>query len=72
MPVIAAFGRELAMAIGRRPPSAVPVVIAKMVMPYAVLSMTSTVTMSNAKAKTELGWSPAYRNIHDGLSASGS
>ena len=36
-------------------------------MPYAVLSMTGRVTMSNAKAKRELGWTPSYPNIREGL-----
>jgi nucleoside-diphosphate-sugar epimerase len=62
-----AFVRALAAAIQAKPPKALPLSVAKVAMPYATLSMTSTITMSNAKAKAELGWTPRYPSIRDGL-----
>jgi nucleoside-diphosphate-sugar epimerase len=64
----AAFTRELAIVTGAKPPKSVPLSIAKAVMPYAVLAMTGRVTMSNEKAKAELGWAPRYPSIREGLS----
>ena len=64
----AAFIREVARGIGAKPPSSVPLGLAKLVMPYGVMAMTGRVTMSNAKAKRELGWTPRYPSIREGLS----
>jgi len=64
----AAFIREVARVSGAKPPGSVPLGIAKLVMPYGVMVMTSRVTMSNAKAKRELGWTPRYPSIREGLS----
>ena len=64
----AAFTKEMAAAIGARPPKSIPAGVAKAVMPYFVLAMTGTVTMSNAKAKSELGWKPRYPSVREGLS----
>ncbi len=64
----AAFLREVARVTGARPPKPVPIGLAKLVMPYAVMAMTGRVTMSNAKAKRDLGWTPRYPSIREGLS----
>jgi nucleoside-diphosphate-sugar epimerase len=64
----AAFIREVARGISAKPPSSVPLGLAKLVMPYSVMAMTGRVTMSNAKAKRELGWTPRYPSIREGLS----
>jgi nucleoside-diphosphate-sugar epimerase len=64
----AAFIRELARVIGAKPPKPVPLALARLVMPYGVMAMTGQVTMSNAKAKRELGWTLRYPSIREGLS----
>ncbi|MEX2555049.1 MAG: NAD(P)-dependent oxidoreductase [Actinomycetota bacterium] len=64
----AAFIREVARVIGAKPPKPVPLALARLVMPYGVMAMTGRVTMSNAKAKRELGWMPRYPSIREGLS----
>ncbi|MGH2795239.1 MAG: NAD-dependent epimerase/dehydratase family protein, partial [Actinomycetota bacterium] len=64
----AVFTKGMASAIGARPPKSIPAGVAKAVMPYFVLAMTGTVTMSNAKAKSELGWKPRYPSVREGLS----
>ena len=64
----AAFMREVAQAAGLKPPGSLPLGIAKLVMPYGVMAMTGRVTMSNAKAKRELAWTPRYPSIREGLS----
>ena len=39
----------------------------KLVAPYAARMMLTRMPLSNAKAKTELGWRPAYPTVRDGL-----
>ena len=62
-----AFTREMAEAIGAKQPGSIPVSVIRVVMPYLALAMTGTVTMSNAKAKRELGWAPRYPSIREGF-----
>ena len=64
----AAFIRELARVINAKPPKSVPIGLVKLVMPYVVMAFTGRVTMSNAKAKGELRWTPRYPSIREGLS----
>lgn len=64
-----AFARELARVTEAKPPKSVPMAVAKALMPYAAIVLTGRVTMSNAKAKSELGWMPRYASIKEGLSA---
>ena len=62
-----AFTREMADAIGAKSPKSMPVPLVRAVMPYFVAAMSGTVTMSNEKAKRELGWTPRYPTIREGL-----
>lgn len=62
-----AFAEELARVTGGKPPKAIPIAIAEKVARYAALFTTSTVTMSNEKAKRDLGWTPRYPSVRDGL-----
>lgn len=39
----------------------------RLVSPYAVISLTSRFPVSNAKARRELGWRPAYPTYREGL-----
>jgi hypothetical protein len=39
------------------------------VMPYLHRAATISVRVSSEKARTELGWKPAYRTLPDGLRA---
>jgi nucleoside-diphosphate-sugar epimerase len=61
------FARELARAIGAPEPRKIPLAFAKATASYGALLTTSTMSVSNAKAKRELGWTPRYRSIREGL-----
>ncbi|MGH2728876.1 MAG: NAD-dependent epimerase/dehydratase family protein [Actinomycetota bacterium] len=61
------FTGKLAKVIGAKPPKAIPIAVAEKVARYPALFMTSTITMSNEKAKRELGWTPRYASVGDGL-----
>jgi nucleoside-diphosphate-sugar epimerase len=65
----AAFAREVASVIGAPQPRSVPLWLARAFMRYAALFTTSTLRVSNAKAKRELGWMPRYPTIREGLRA---
>jgi nucleoside-diphosphate-sugar epimerase len=61
---IPAFAREL----GAKPPLRVPAWIARRVAgPLAVHWSTTLRGASNARAKAELGWTPAHRSVRDGF-----
>lgn len=48
-------------------PFSVPRWIAGLAAPYATIAVTSKTPVSNAKAKRELGWKPAYPTYREGL-----
>lgn len=62
---------ELANAIAEYSVSAkpftVPAWLLKLVAPYAARMMLTRLPLSNAQAKKELGWRPAYPTVRDGL-----
>lgn len=64
---IAATAAEL---MGVRRPAAVPLWIPKLLMPYFASVISARVPLSNARARAELGWRPAYPTIRDGLARS--
>jgi nucleoside-diphosphate-sugar epimerase len=57
-----------AHVIGRDAPRAVPLWIPRLVMPYRARFITMRLTLSNTRARTELGWQPLYPTVADGLS----
>jgi nucleoside-diphosphate-sugar epimerase len=58
----------LAKAIGAKPPMRLPAWLAKpMIGEHGISMMTQVRGSSNAKAKAELGWSPAYPSWRDGF-----
>jgi nucleoside-diphosphate-sugar epimerase len=60
--------RALADAVGARPPSRVPVWLARIVAGEVGVSMLTQVRgSSNAKAKRELGWTPRWPSWRDGF-----
>jgi len=60
----------LAQMLGAKPPLRVPALIARMVAGEAgVVTMTQGRGASNAKAKRELAWQPAYASWRDGFAA---
>jgi len=63
----AAFARELAATTGLPAPRSAPLWLAKIATPYAALFSNVSVRCSNAKAKRELGWTPRFPTIRDGL-----
>lgn len=61
------FARELATVTDLPAPRSAPLWLAKVATPYAALFTNVSVRCSNAKAKRELGWSPRFPTIRDGL-----
>jgi nucleoside-diphosphate-sugar epimerase len=60
----------LAAALGVRPPWSAPVWLGRLLAgPLVVVLMTQTRGASNARAKGELGWSPAYPSWREGFPA---
>jgi nucleoside-diphosphate-sugar epimerase len=57
----------LAKASGAPRPIAIPAWIPRLVMPYLARMIALRLPLSNARAKAELGWQPAYPTIEDGL-----
>jgi 2-alkyl-3-oxoalkanoate reductase len=62
---------ELVKAIaeysGSSKPFTIPAWLPKLVAPYAARMLSTRLPLSNAKAKTELGWRPAFPTVRDGL-----
>jgi nucleoside-diphosphate-sugar epimerase len=52
---------------GAAKPFTVPAWLLKLAAPYAARMMLTRMPLSNARAKTELGWRPAYPTVRDGL-----
>jgi nucleoside-diphosphate-sugar epimerase len=61
-----AFLSTLAKAIGAPPPPTMPGWLLRLA-PYAATIMTSTLRVSNAKAKTELDWKPSVPTYREGV-----
>lgn len=61
------FMRTLAEAFGTPPPLELPRWILRLAVPYLALVMTSTLRVSNARARHELGWIPSIPTYRDGI-----
>lgn len=65
---VSAWLPELAAAVGARPPLRVPAWLAgRLIGPQGMVMMTSARGASNARARRELGWTPAYPSWRDGF-----
>ena len=61
---------ELARFVGAKPPRAVPTWMARpLIGEHGIALMTQSRGSSNAKARKELGWQPAYPSWRDGMAA---
>jgi nucleoside-diphosphate-sugar epimerase len=58
----------IAESVGAPRPFAVPSWLPRLLSPYMARMMAIRLPLSNAKARAELGWRPAYPTIRDGLS----
>jgi len=65
------FVGRLAEACGTPKPMRLPRAVVTVAAPYAVLFMTTRLRVSNARAKRELGWAPAYPTYREGLAQFG-
>lgn len=67
----AASVTEIATALatysGSAPPLRVPAWMVRLVAPYLARMTSIRMPLSNAKAKTELGWQPRYPTLHHGV-----
>ena len=60
----------LARSVGAKPPRRIPAWLARrLASPAAVMMMTTSRGASNAKAKAELGWTPAWPSWREGFAA---
>lgn len=59
--------RELARRIGAPRPFAVPAWLPRMLSPFMARITSVRLPLSNAKARAELGWRPAYPTMREGL-----
>lgn len=57
----------LAKVVGAKPPRRIPVWLARLLGEHMVVMMDEVRGASNAKARRELGWEPAYRSWRDGF-----
>jgi nucleoside-diphosphate-sugar epimerase len=60
------FMEVMAEAVGAPSPLAIPRLVLRLA-PYAYATITSTLRVSNAKAKRELGWAPSYPTYRQGI-----
>ncbi|MBN1209741.1 MAG: NAD-dependent epimerase/dehydratase family protein [Myxococcaceae bacterium] len=58
---------HMAEVLGAPRPFRLPTWIFRLVAPYAAVALTSRLPTSNAKARRELGWQPAYPTYREGL-----
>ncbi|GAA2355063.1 NAD-dependent epimerase/dehydratase family protein [Nonomuraea africana] len=66
-----AFLTAVARAHGTPRPVATPRWLIRLAVPYlGCLMIDTTMRISHAKATRELGWTPVYRNLHEGLESS--
>jgi nucleoside-diphosphate-sugar epimerase len=61
--------RTLAEGAGAPKPFAIPSWIPRLLMPYLAGMMKIELSLSNAKARTDLHWAPAYPTIREGVSS---
>lgn len=62
------YMRALAQAVGAPPPRQVPAWLLRLMAPYfADLMVDTSMRVSNAKAKDELGWAPSMATYRDGF-----
>src|SRR5262245_20828714 len=59
--------RAAAQAIGARRPLALPAWLLRLAAPMAATMMSSRLPLSNARARSELGWRPRYPSYREGL-----
>ena len=60
----------MAKAFGAPPPRSLPKWVLRLVAPYVTsFAFDTSMRVSNAKAKTELGWSPKYSTYREGIQA---
>jgi nucleoside-diphosphate-sugar epimerase len=60
----------MADTFGTRPPRHLPRWLFRLVAPYpTTFAVDTSMRVSNAKAKRELGWMPRYRSYHEGIAA---
>ncbi len=61
---------SMASALDAPPPRALPPGLIRLAAPYvATIALDTTLRVSNAKAKAELGWTPEYPTLKEGLLA---
>lgn len=63
------LAHELARQLGTRPPRELPAWVIRLGGRYAALMGETSLHVSNGKAKDELGWSPEFPTITDGVRA---
>lgn len=63
------LAHELASQLGTRPPRELPDWVIKLGGRYAALMGETSLHVSNRKAREELGWSPTFPTIRDGVEA---
>ena len=61
------FTRTLAEAFGTPRPPELPRWVFRLAVPYFAVMMTSTLRVLNARARTELGWTPSTPTYRDGI-----
>jgi nucleoside-diphosphate-sugar epimerase len=64
---LAEIVRGLAEYTGSRPPLTVPAWLPRLVAPYLVRVTSLQLSLSNAKARQDLGWRPRYPTLREGL-----
>jgi nucleoside-diphosphate-sugar epimerase len=63
------FAAELARALELPPPGSIPAWLARLGGKYAAVMTRTTLRVSNEKIKNELGWSPLFPTVRDGMEA---
>ncbi len=58
---------EMAARFGAPPPRHVPHWLLRLLAPYIATVVSSSMRVSNARARTELGWRPRFPTYHDGI-----
>jgi len=58
---------EMAAAFGARAPRSLPLWLVRLVAPVPAIAAQARLPLSNARARRELGWSPAFPTLADGL-----
>jgi nucleoside-diphosphate-sugar epimerase len=59
--------QAVAEAVGAARPIAIPSWLPRLIAPYMARVLTLNLPLSNAKARAELGWRPAFPTVRDGL-----